>query len=80
MATVRRRTRGQALDEYRKEELLTGEPCLLAGLGFYDYSAGKFDLEAMRRAWIRHREALMAEWQASQGDGSLPWAAEMFDA
>lgn len=79
MPTVKRRSRGHALDEHKREELLVGEPCLLSGLGYFNYQKGKFDLEAMQRDWTRHRETLLAEWRASNPD-SLPWAAEMFDA
>lgn len=79
----RKRSRTAVLDDWKLDQLATGE-CLLAGVGYAEglpngcnhWSAedwAKFR-SRMREDWALHGPSLMAAWAGSE----LPWAAREF--
>ena len=65
-------------NQYCRKELLSG-PCLLAGLGYFDYAKNTCDLKRMGVDWKQLSGGLTATWLLEH-PGTRPYAWWLFDA
>ena len=95
--TRRSRRHSGVLTPYQAQELLYGpDSVLLRGLGFGGLEVMRIAPELLRAerelAWFRHRDELMAAWEAGtaadlcaegehcrKSERAQPWAAEQFE-